>query len=95
MAFASSLLGLAASIRGAGAATTEAARSLRPSSAICRYENGCSKAHIVALLGVSEGTVRYHVKRIQSGATTADQARRAVLRRSTHWQASQGEGPIN
>jgi transposase len=63
------------------------------------YENGCSKAHIAALLRVTEGTVRYHVKRIQNGAHDgrADQTRIAAgyAEAIDYWQASQGEGPIN
>lgn len=63
------------------------------------YENGCSKAHIADLLGVSEGTVRYHVKRIEAAAQDgrADQARVAAAYAEAieYWHGSQGEGPIN
>lgn len=63
------------------------------------YENGCSKAHIADLLGVSEGTVRYHVKRIEAAAHDgrADQARVAAgyAEAIDYWHGSQGEGPIN
>jgi len=63
------------------------------------YENGCSKAHIAALLGVTEGTVRYHVKRIQGGVHDgrADQVRLAAkyAQAIDYWHDSQGDGPIN
>lgn len=63
------------------------------------YENGCSNAHIADLLGVSEGTVRYHVKRIVARARDgrADQARVAAgyAEAIDYWHGSQGEGPIN
>lgn len=63
------------------------------------YENGCSKAHIAALLGVNEGTVRYHVRRLASGAHDgrADQARLAAgyAEAIDDWQAARGDGPIN
>jgi len=63
------------------------------------YENGCSKAHIADLLGVSEGTVRYHVKRIEAEVHDgrADQARVAAdyAEAIDYWHGSQGEGPIN
>lgn len=63
------------------------------------HETDCSKAHIADLLGVSEGTVRYHVKRIESGAHggRAGKVRFAVpyAEAIDYWHHRVGEGPIN
>jgi transposase len=63
------------------------------------YETGCAKANIAQLLGLSEGTVRYHIKRIEAGARDgrADQVPLAARYDAAiaHWRAENGDAPVN
>jgi hypothetical protein len=60
---------------------------------------GATKSEIARLLGVTEGAVRYQVKRFDSGQTDG-RARQhfkaeAVSAVIDQWRVSQGDGPIN
>jgi transposase len=60
---------------------------------------GATKSEIARLLGVTEGAVRYQVKRLDSGQTDG-RARQsfkaeAVSAAIDQWRVSQGDGPIN
>lgn len=60
---------------------------------------GATNSHIARLLGVSEGTVRHHLARMQAGALDgrSRQEPKAALVAAAidHWRQIQGEGPIN
>jgi transposase len=60
---------------------------------------GSTNSEIARVLGISEGTVRYHAKRIRSNAVDGRtrQAPRAasVAAAIDHWRSMQANGPIN
>lgn len=62
-------------------------------------EQGHSQSAVARLLGVSEGTVRYHRKRWASG--TGDGRRKQALKAAAHaeaighWRSRQGDGRVN
>jgi transposase len=60
---------------------------------------GATKSEIARLLGVTEGAVRYHVTRMQSGAldgrSRQEPKAAPVAAAIDHWRQMQGEGPIN
>jgi transposase len=64
------------------------------------HERGCSKASIARTLGVSEGSVRYHLRR-QAASAVDGRSRKPQLAAGyseaiAHWLESQGElGPVN
>ena len=60
---------------------------------------GAINSHIARLLGVTEGAVRHHVTRLQSGAldgrSRQEPKAACVAAAIDHWRQMQDEGPIN
>jgi IS30 family transposase len=60
---------------------------------------GASNSDIARLLGVTEGAVRYHVERMQTGALdgrSRQEPKAAVVAAAIdHWRQMQDDGPIN
>src|SRR5919106_2774297 len=80
--------------RGMGRLDAEARMTIKALSA-----RGSSGSEIARLLGVTEGAVRYHVKRMASGAVDGRTGQRpktaAVAAAIAHWRSRQGEGGVN
>lgn len=62
-------------------------------------EKGCSKAEMSRLLSIPESNVRYHLKRVQSGAIDERSLRprkaRAVAEAIAHWMDGREQGAVN
>lgn len=62
-------------------------------------ERGATGVETARLLGVSEGTVRYHVRRMRAGATDGRSAQpqkaEAYAAAIEHWRQSMEDGPLN
>jgi len=62
-------------------------------------ERGATGAEIARLLGVSEGAVRYHVRRMKAGATDGRSAQpqkaEGYATAIEHWRQSMADGPLN
>lgn len=62
-------------------------------------DRGHGKSEVAHLLGVSEGTVRYHEKRMKSGAVDGRSLQQGVSSSHAdaiaHWRSMQGDGAIN
>ena len=62
-------------------------------------DRGHGKSEVAHLLGVSEGTVRYHEKRMKSGAVDGRSLQQGVspshADATAHWRSMQGDGAIN
>ena len=60
---------------------------------------GATNSHIARLLGVTEGAVRHHVARLQTGAldgrSRQEPKAACVAAAIDHWRQMQDEGPIN
>ncbi len=60
---------------------------------------GASNSQMARLLGVTEGAVRYHVERMQTGALdgrSRQEPKAAVVAAAiAHWRQMQDDGPIN
>ena len=62
-------------------------------------ERGHTKSDVARLLGVSEGTVRYHTRRMREGAVDGRSVQQGVAAgyaaAITHWRELQGAGAVN
>ena len=62
-------------------------------------ERGHTKSDVARLLGVSEGTVRYHDRRMREGAVDGRSGQRAsaagYAAAIAHWRELQGAGTVN
>jgi hypothetical protein len=60
---------------------------------------GVAACEVARLLGVTEGAVRYHVRRMQAGATDGRSAQpmkaESMAEAIDHWREQQGEGGLN
>ena len=77
-----------------GRLDTEARRTIKTLA-----KRGATNSHIARLLGVTEGAVRHHVARLQTGAldgrSRQEPKAACVAVAIDHWRQMQGDAPIN